>query len=95
METKEQAIEIITKALPYPEHITDWDFSSSEDSVRFTWRGNRFRVDLEYERAEEVKGIMLEGGDLAICVSELIKRQAHKYRVEQDKKGKPPYALAC
>lgn len=72
--TKDEAIEVITCAFPYPSHITHWD-TSEDDAVRFTWRGVRFRLSLRYSlMVEEVDRSFLSGSDIAILAESLIKR---------------------
>lgn len=72
-ETKEKAIEAIVNALPYPQHISDWDLSI-ENEIRFTWRkDNRFRLDLQSGRVEEVGDGVLIGSDISILVTKLLK----------------------
>ena len=72
--TKEQLVECIVKAFPYPNQITDFDLSR-DDSVRFTWRSDRFRASLS-GMVEEVRDPMLHGSNLAILAEQLIKIQA-------------------
>lgn len=77
IETKEQALELVVKSIPYPEHIKDWDLSSEETSIRFTWRTeNRFRFDFKYMSVEEVGNGVLSGTNITILLRELLKRAA-------------------
>ena len=72
-ETKEQAIETIVNAFPYPKQIKDWDLTTEKDAVIFTWRENRFRMCLKYGRVEEVGDGVLIGSDIAILATHIIK----------------------
>lgn len=46
VETKEQLVELIYKALPYSQQITQLEFTNSNDSIRFEWRGEHIQVKL-------------------------------------------------
>ena len=73
---KAQVVEAVVKALPYPQHITDWDFDTDEGAVRFTWRRDRFRMSTCHSMmVEECKNGCLHGSNLAIVVEALIKRE--------------------
>lgn len=71
--TKELLTEIIYKAFPYSEQITDLDFSSAPDAIYFTWRGNRFRTAFNF-RTDSVNESILSGDNLATLANALIKR---------------------
>lgn len=73
--THAEMVEAINVAIPYSEHITDYDFSAAA-SLRFTWRNDRFRVSLEGLMVEQVEGDFLAGSNLAIAIEGLIKRGA-------------------
>ncbi len=74
IETKDKGIEIINNAFPYPNQISDWDTKTKVDAIYFTWRGNRFKLDLGYASVSESDGHMLRGTDLSILAEALIKR---------------------
>ena len=73
--TKEVAMEVVLKAIPYPEHLSDFDFTSEKTAIIFTWRHNRFRLDIEYISVEEVGNGVLSGSNMSILLQELIKRE--------------------
>jgi len=75
--TNEQLVEIVTKALPYSQHISDWDFSfDNNNSIRFTWRSDRFRVSSEGLSVEECRDGMLASSNLSILLETLLKKTA-------------------
>jgi hypothetical protein len=72
--TRDEAVELIVAALPYPAQIRDWDTTSESDALRFTWRGNRFRFSYATSwLCEEVDDCFLRGSDLALLVEHLVK----------------------
>lgn len=72
MKTKEQIVELVIKAMPYPEQITSWSFTESNDSVLFTWRGQRFKVNNNLFVVEIEKDCGV-GSNTAILLERLIK----------------------
>ena len=71
----EEAVEVLFKALPFPEHITDIEFSD-ELNIYFAWRGSQLKFS--YRETPFVTRILDDcdhGDDLAIVVQELFKRQ--------------------
>ena len=73
--TNDELIRIVVSALPHPAQITDWD-TRTEGSIRFTWRGNRFRVS-DTLFTESVKGEFLCRDDLACLLETLLKKVAY------------------
>jgi hypothetical protein len=71
--TKGELIEAIMRAVPYPQHINAIDLDSEADAIRFTWRGDRFRVSTTLF-VETSDGHFLNGGNLSILMEQLIKR---------------------
>jgi hypothetical protein len=69
--TSAELVERITQRFPYPAQIKDWDLSR-DNSVRFTWRGDRFRVS-DKLFVEEVGDGILSGGNLSILARALLK----------------------
>ena len=73
--TKEELLMAIYKCLPYPEQISDLDFSTDNDAIRLTWRKkNKFRISTN-GHVEEVSDGILIVSDISIMFRELIKRQ--------------------
>ncbi len=62
IETKGKAIELLNKALPYPEQMIDIDLEKDR-SVYFTWRSQRYKLELEYCMVMRSNGSILEGDD--------------------------------
>ena len=71
--TPEQVIQAVVCAIPYPQHVKDWDLSSVPDAVRFTWRSDRFRVSLRSGMVEQEDGRLLCGSNIAILVESMIR----------------------
>lgn len=71
--TKEEIVETVVGAVPYPEQIKEWNFRDTTPIVEFEWRQTRFRVSLS-GHVEEIQGDLLVGSDRAILMRELLKR---------------------
>ena len=74
MNEKEALIEKVVRAVPYPAQITEWDISSEEGAIRFTWRRLRVRVTINLV-VDEVKDCFLAGSDAAILLEALLKKE--------------------
>lgn len=72
VENKAIAIELITKALPYPQHISNWGIDD-EAEIRFTWRHTNFKFDLKYCSVEEIGDGVSISSDTSILMEKLIK----------------------
>jgi hypothetical protein len=73
--TKEELFIAINKSLPYPDQISDLDFSTEKDVIRLTWRKtNKFRISTN-GHVEKVGNSVLIGSDISIMFRELIKHQ--------------------
>ena len=72
--TKGELVELIISKLPYSNQIRDWDLTTEERAIRFTWRRERFRVyetgDVEFVNIETS---CLEGNNLSILMTGLLK----------------------
>ncbi len=77
IETQGQAIEIMNNAIPLPKQIKDIDLSHP-DCIYFTWRSNRYKLELYACSVWVVDGAMLRGDDASILMSDLLKREAIK-----------------
>jgi len=75
MYSQAQIIELLINALPYPNQIKDIDLISEKDSVRFTWRSARYRVNTNVF-VEEVKGGCLASSDAAILICRCLEQSA-------------------
>ena len=87
--TKDGLLEVVTVAVPYSSQLRAWNTQSEEDAVRFTWRGNRYRVSLPSLMVDECDGRMLSGSDIAILMEALLK-MAYVRMMERDAKGAKP-----
>lgn len=74
-ETKENLLMAINKCLPYPDQITDLDFSSNSNSIYFTWRKtNHFKIGINGS-VEVIDGCFSSVSDICIIFRELLKHQ--------------------
>lgn len=71
--TKEKLLEVVIRALPHAEQIRDFDLASEPKAIRFTWRGDRLRVDLDFHTST-VKGHLVTMDSLAIVTQALLQR---------------------
>jgi hypothetical protein len=71
--TNDELVERIVKRFPYPAQIREWD-TARDGSVRFTWRGSRFRVS-DNLFVETVEGAFLSGGDISILAQALLRTE--------------------
>lgn len=69
---KEEILEAVIKTLPYSNQIKNLDMSSEQGAIRFTWRGNKFRIAMS-GLVEEVGDGVLSGTDICIIFQELLK----------------------
>lgn len=83
--TKDVAIEIITRAMPYPHQIGGWR-TDLEGQLRFNWRQNTFRVSIPSLHASTIETCFEVGSDLAILCTELLRRESIQWLIEQDRK---------
>lgn len=51
--SKGRLIELVYRALPYSEQITDLDIDSEPEAITFTWRSDTYRVDLNMSVSEK------------------------------------------
>jgi len=79
IKSKEQALELVIKAIPYPEQVSDWDLSSETTAIYFTWRKtNRFRFNYPYMSVDEVGNGVLIGSDISILLRKLLQLTLYK-----------------
>ena len=78
--TQDDLVPMIIQALPYPEHISNWD-SSRENAVYFTWRHDDFKVEISHDglraiaHTTEHNKHFIAGSNLAILLESALKRQ--------------------
>ena len=68
--TQAELIKHIKSKLPYPGQAHTWDLRT-ENEVRFTWRGERFRVTTKCY-VNTVRDIFVEGSNIAIILERLL-----------------------
>jgi len=68
-----ELLELVIASLPYPDQITNIDFTSSDIAIRFSWRGDKFRVS-NNKMVEQVERGCLAGSNLAIVLEHLINK---------------------
>lgn len=68
--SNEEVLEIIIKAIPYPNQINRIDLSQP-NVVRFTWRGIHFRVSNTLN-VDESDGLVLTGTNHSILLRVLL-----------------------
>jgi hypothetical protein len=66
-----EILDTVLKAVPHPHLLSSIDFGS-DDVVRFTWRGTRYRVDSNFSCDEVGDGVLI-GSDLAILMERTLK----------------------
>jgi len=76
--TKDEAVELVYRSLPYSSQISGLDITSEESAIRFCWRGGKYRMSF-YEQGgiggvETVDGGMLVGDRESILLQSLLKR---------------------
>ena len=67
------AVELVYRAIPYSTSISELDFTSDPNAIRFKWRGTTYRVS-DTLHVEEVGDGVLVGSDRAILIEALLKR---------------------
>lgn len=73
IETTEQGVEILNKAIPYADQITNYKFLNED--IYFYWRSDQFKLEISTGRIDQVDGACLVGSNIAIVMTELVKRQ--------------------
>ena len=68
--TNEEILERVIQRVPYSNQITDLSLSEKA-AIRFTWRGDRFRVTKT--SVEQVSEGSLLGSNVAILLEELLR----------------------
>jgi len=74
IKTKGKGIELLNRALPYPEQMKNIDLDK-ENAIYFDWRSSRYKLDLQFCRIDKSNGCILEGTDSAILMTQLLKAQ--------------------
>lgn len=74
IKTKGKGIELLNRALPYPEQMKNIDLDI-ENAIYFDWRSSRYKLDLQFCRIDRSNGCILESNDSAILMTQLLKAQ--------------------
>lgn len=69
--TKEEGIELLNKALPYPGQMKNIDLKK-ENAIYFDWRNQRYRLDFEYCRVDSCRNGLLYGDDASILMTKCL-----------------------
>jgi hypothetical protein len=72
--TKGKGIELLNRALPYPEQMKNIDLDK-ENAIYFDWRSKRYKLDLQFCRVERSNGCILEVDDSSILMTRCLKAQ--------------------
>tara|TARA_R110000822_G_scaffold238943_2_gene368910 strand:+ start:311 stop:556 length:246 start_codon:yes stop_codon:yes gene_type:complete len=72
--TKGKGIELLNKALPYPEQMKNIDLDK-ENAIYFEWRSDKYKLDLQFCSVDRSNCGMLEGNDASILMTKLLKMQ--------------------
>lgn len=72
--TKGKGIELLNRALPYPEQMKNIDLDK-ENAIYFDWRSQRYKLDLQFCRIDIINGQFLEGDDCSILMTQCLKSQ--------------------
>jgi hypothetical protein len=72
--TKGKGIELLNRALPYPEQMKNIDLDK-ENAIYFDWRSQRYKLDLQFCRVQRSNGYILEGDDSSILMTQCLKSQ--------------------
>lgn len=75
--TTTEVLELVLRAIPFPEQIREIG-ALDDEGLRFTWRGNRFRVTTAL-MVEEAKDGMLCGSDLAILLQAVLETKDKEF----------------
>ncbi len=74
IKTKGKGIELLHRALPYPEQIKNIDIDK-ENAIYFDWRTQRYKLDLQICIVLRTNGCILEGDDASILITQCLKFQ--------------------
>lgn len=71
--SKDRLVTLIFSALPYSNQIQNLDTQAEENAVRFTWRGDDFRVSTGIH-VDQIVDSMLHGNNISIIMEKLLER---------------------
>jgi hypothetical protein len=71
--SQSKIVETIYSAMPYASQIRDLNLDLESTAVRFTWRGDTFRVGGNFS-VEQCEDGMLKGSSIAIIIGQLLKQ---------------------
>lgn len=73
MSTKEKRLEELIRNIPYPDQIKDMEISDTD--IRFTWRGDRFNIEVSGGLCEEIKDGLRHSSNVAMLLMALMGRR--------------------
>jgi hypothetical protein len=74
--TKDRLIDAVFSAFPNANQIRDFDTITEPTAIRFTWRGNKFRVDTSGFTESVGNGVLISD-DIASLAGVLIKKELY------------------
>ena len=86
--TKDELVTAIVSTIPYPNHISNWDISSVECAIIFTWRNDVFHISTSEGVVHECKDGFIAGSNIAILLEHLIKTTLIERQLNRLKDGK-------
>jgi hypothetical protein len=72
--SKGAAMEVLNRALPYPEQMKEIDLEK-DGAIYFTWRGDRYKFEFGTCMVMKSCGCTLEGTSASLLMERLIKRE--------------------
>lgn len=72
--TNDELLTLVIGCIAYANHIAGIN-TSNDNEIRFTWRGDRFRVSKDLE-VSSVEGNILSGGNKSILLRAILQRAA-------------------
>ena len=72
---KDNVVELVYATIPYAEQITDLNTEEDDDAIRFTWRGDRFKVSVDL-CVHEIEGSMISSNNASTLLKALLKLKA-------------------
>lgn len=76
MELDVDPVELLARALPHPDQISDVERHTEDKCVYFTWRRTRYKMSWSHSLSvDEKDGCMLVGNDKALLMRTLLNRK--------------------
>jgi len=84
MYSQSEVLEAVVQCFPFPNQISQIDISSDSKGVYFTWRHDRFKVEVGSGSVYQVIGSCLHGNNTAILAESLVKSALLKIYMERN-----------